>query len=169
MNTHLWFVERAMEMLPTPRTEHFAAKQLGTMAGWQVAPRAHLQRASSVGRRDLEAGREAVLFVCRLKGVPTTGSGLSEDPSLAARCEVIACNDVSDHVLMRSCDEAVGGADRMASWRQALRVSGFPDPVAWGEALRTAVYKRTGCTCSVGLGPTQLVAKLATKALWEPR
>ncbi|CAK9004031.1 unnamed protein product [Durusdinium trenchii] len=65
---------------------------------------------------------------------------------------VTACHDVPDNVLMRSCDES------------ALRVEGFADPVAWAEALRKAVFQQTGCTCSVGLGPTQLVAKLATKA-----
>ncbi|CAE7486663.1 REV1 [Symbiodinium natans] len=65
---------------------------------------------------------------------------------------VVACGDEPDHVFMRSCDEA------------ALLVKAIPDPVAWAEALRSSVRLQTGCTCSVGIGPTQLVAKLATKA-----
>eukprot|EP00435_Cladocopium_sp_Y103_P029206 s793_g7.t1 len=107
VNTHLWFVERAMTMLPTLRLFPITSELL----------------------RSVEDTWKQVYQLL-----------------------VTACNDVPDHVLMRSCDES------------AIRVTGFTEPVAWAEALRKAVFQQTGCTCSVGLGPTQLVAKMATKA-----
>ena len=107
VNTHLWFVERAMSMLPTLRLFPITSELL----------------------RSVEDTWKQVYQIL-----------------------VTACNDVPDNVLMRSCDES------------AIRVNGFREPVAWAQALRKAVYEQTGCTCSVGLGPTQLVAKLATKA-----
>lgn len=107
VNTHLWFVERAMTMLPTLRLFPITSELL----------------------RSVEDTWKQVYQLL-----------------------VTACNDVPDNVLMRSCDES------------AIRVTGFTEPVAWAEVLRKAVFEQTGCTCSVGLGPTQLVAKLATKA-----
>lgn len=107
VNTHLWFVERAMTMLPTLRLFPITSELL----------------------RSVEDTWKQVYQLL-----------------------VAACNDIPDNVLMRSCDES------------AIRVTGFTEPVAWAEVLRKAVFDQTGCTCSVGLGPTQLVAKLATKA-----
>jgi nucleotidyltransferase/DNA polymerase involved in DNA repair len=58
---------------------------------------------------------------------------------------------LTPHVQGMSCDEAF------------LDLTGFDDPdgsMAW---LRQAVKERTGCTCSVGIGPNQLLASIATK------
>ncbi|CAJ1332901.1 unnamed protein product [Effrenium voratum] len=105
VNTHLWSVERALEVFPSLR----------------------LMPISSELLRSVEETWKKVY------GLLVAAVG-------------------ADNVLMRSCDEA------------ALRLQGFPDPIAWAEALRRAVRQNTGCSCSVGLGPSQLVAKLATKA-----
>lgn len=64
---------------------------------------------------------------------------------------VVACGGQADRVVLRSCDEA------------SLRVEGV-HTLAWAQALKTAVRDQTGCTCSVGIGPSQVVAKLAVKA-----
>lgn len=64
---------------------------------------------------------------------------------------VVASDGQLDRVLMRSCDEA------------AVRVH-VEQVVAWAEALRQAVLSLTRCTCSVGVGPSQVVAKIAVKA-----
>ena len=63
---------------------------------------------------------------------------------------VVACGG-ADSVVMRSCDES------------SLQVSGF-SALLWAGAVRRAVRAQTRCACSVGIGPSQVVAKLAVKA-----
>ena len=97
---------------------------------------------------------------------------------------------------MKGVRAAALGTKDLDATNQACRSPATPphvakawqDPLAWAEALRKAVRLQTcpgrrarrsphpwtlnclehsGCTCSVGIGPSQLVAKLATKvAIW---
>eukprot|EP00927_Polykrikos_kofoidii_P054399 TRINITY_DN48816_c0_g1_i1.p1 TRINITY_DN48816_c0_g1~~TRINITY_DN48816_c0_g1_i1.p1 ORF type:complete len:1476 (+),score=285.78 TRINITY_DN48816_c0_g1_i1:305-4732(+) len=64
---------------------------------------------------------------------------------------VAACSGRDEDVILRSCDEA---AIKIVDVRA----------VAWSEAIRRAVCAQTRCTCSVGVGPSQVVAKLAVKS-----
>jgi len=65
---------------------------------------------------------------------------------------VVACNGDIDRVHVRSCDEAF------------IEIQDVDDPVAWADAVRWAVISTTKCACSIGTGPSQVVAKLACKA-----
>eukprot|EP00929_Paragymnodinium_shiwhaense_P085615 TRINITY_DN46031_c0_g1_i1.p1 TRINITY_DN46031_c0_g1~~TRINITY_DN46031_c0_g1_i1.p1 ORF type:complete len:1382 (-),score=237.15 TRINITY_DN46031_c0_g1_i1:137-4282(-) len=65
---------------------------------------------------------------------------------------VIACHGEPDRVHMRSCDEAF------------IDIRDMGDAQAWAQALRAAVRAQTNCSCSVGLGPSQVVAKLAASS-----
>merc|ERR1712048_1066523 len=58
---------------------------------------------------------------------------------------------MGERVHMRSCDEAFLELPEI-------------EVLSWAEALRSAVYKQTRCTCSIGIGRSQVVAKLAGKA-----
>lgn len=64
---------------------------------------------------------------------------------------LVACDGEAGRVLMRSCDEA------------SLRVPRCMEALSWARAIRAAVRSQTGCSCSVGFGPSQVVAKLAVK------
>lgn len=64
---------------------------------------------------------------------------------------LVACDGEAGRVLMRSCDEA------------SLRVPRRMEALSWARAIRAAVRSQTGCSCSVGFGPSQVVAKLAVK------
>ena len=50
-----------------------------------------------------------------------------------------------------SCDEAY------------LDVTGLGDPEQVASSIRQQIFDATGCTASAGIGPTMLVARLATK------
>eukprot|EP00928_Gymnodinium_smaydae_P032669 TRINITY_DN23597_c0_g1_i1.p1 TRINITY_DN23597_c0_g1~~TRINITY_DN23597_c0_g1_i1.p1 ORF type:complete len:924 (-),score=93.04 TRINITY_DN23597_c0_g1_i1:59-2776(-) len=64
---------------------------------------------------------------------------------------VFACAGEAGRVHMRSCDEAF------------IEIQDA-DALSWAEALRKAVHVQTQCTCSIGIGPSQVIAKLAGKA-----
>lgn len=50
-----------------------------------------------------------------------------------------------------SCDEAY------------LDVTGLGDPEEVAASIRQQIFEATGCTASAGIGPSMLVARLATK------
>jgi DNA repair protein REV1 len=50
-----------------------------------------------------------------------------------------------------SCDEAY------------LDVTGQGDPVEKARCIRNEIFEATGCTASVGIGPSLLIANMATK------
>lgn len=59
--------------------------------------------------------------------------------------------DMSPHVMGISCDECF--ADLTA----------LPNPEEAVAALRSAVRAQTGCSCSVGIGSSRLLARIATR------
>lgn len=63
---------------------------------------------------------------------------------------VVACSGCPERVLMRSCDES-------SLWVEGVQI------LPWARALRAAVHAQTRCACSIGAGPSQVVAKLAVK------
>jgi len=50
-----------------------------------------------------------------------------------------------------SCDEAY------------LDVTGLGDPEEVASSIRQQIFEATGCTASAGIGPSMLIARLATK------
>ena len=67
--------------------------------------------------------------------------------------EVMAVlNEQVERVEAASLDEAY------------LDLSGLERPKAAARRIKTAVHERTGLTCSIGLGPSKLVAKVASDA-----
>ena len=71
-----------------------------------------------------------------------------------SRVVMAVLRDFSPFVEQASIDEAyldAGGFHRLYSSVQAL-----------GEALKNAVFERTGLTCSVGLAPVKFLAKIAS-------
>jgi len=106
VNTHLWSVQKALEILP------------------------HLELIpiSEFLLREVEQTWQQVYQLLRL-----------------------ASEGDAARVQMRSCDEAF------------IEVR-CHNTLAWAAAVRKAVQTQTQCTCSIGLGPSQIVAKLAGKA-----
>eukprot|EP00742_Colponemidia_sp_Colp-10_P008026 GILJ01008660.1.p1 GENE.GILJ01008660.1~~GILJ01008660.1.p1 ORF type:complete len:744 (-),score=139.86 GILJ01008660.1:165-2396(-) len=58
---------------------------------------------------------------------------------------------VTDRVQAVSCDEAY------------MDVRGVEEPLHLAESLRRQIFEATACTASIGIGPNQLLARIATK------
>ncbi|KAL1508563.1 hypothetical protein AB1Y20_004662 [Prymnesium parvum] len=69
----------------------------------------------------------------------------------AAEAMYKAVLDATPHVMGVSIDECY--AD----------VSGMGDPTAIASQLRACIFERTGCYASIGIGPSRLLARLATR------
>ncbi|CAE8656027.1 unnamed protein product, partial [Polarella glacialis] len=139
----------------TVETDVPAAVVTGMVGSSEICSANYAARRLGVNT-DLWCVERALAVLPSLRLLPITGQLLRSVEATwqnVYQLLVVACDSQPERVLMRSCDES------------ALLVEGVSDPTAWAQALRKAVRRQTkGCTCSVGLGPSQVVAKLATKA-----